>query len=103
MKNKDDFLAYVLDQLRLMRIVEARAMFGGHGLYFEGAFFGIVAQGRVYLKTSPLTRRRFIEARMKPFRPNARQTLKTYYEVPAEVLDDASSVAQWAREAASIA
>ena len=36
---------------------------------------------------------------MGPFRPNERQTLKSYYEVPPEVLDDAEALFSWAREA----
>lgn len=103
MKTTDDFLAYVLDQLRLIKNVEASRMFGGHGLYRDGAFFGIVFKGRFYLRTSPLTRAKYVEAGMNRFRPNARQTLKSYYEVPAEVLDDASKVARWAEEAALLA
>lgn len=39
---------------------------------------------------------------MPPFRPNARQTLKNYREVPAEVLEDADELAAWARKAAEV-
>jgi hypothetical protein len=33
---------------------------------------------------------------MRPFRPNDRQLLKTYYEVPADVLEDRSRLSEWA-------
>jgi DNA transformation protein and related proteins len=33
---------------------------------------------------------------MKPFRPNPKQTLKTYYEVPADILEDRELLARWA-------
>ena len=36
---------------------------------------------------------------MGPFRPNERQTLKSYYEVPPEVLADPEALLSWAREA----
>ncbi len=36
---------------------------------------------------------------MKPFRPNAKQTLKSFYEVPIDVIEDAEVLAQWATEA----
>jgi DNA transformation protein len=36
---------------------------------------------------------------MGPFRPNEQQTLRSYYEVPQEVLNDAESFVSWAREA----
>jgi DNA transformation protein len=34
-----------------------------------------------------------------PFRPNERQTLKSYYEAPPEVLDDPKGLLSWAGEA----
>jgi DNA transformation protein len=36
---------------------------------------------------------------MGPFRPNERQTLKSYYEVPPDVLDEPETLLSWAREA----
>jgi DNA transformation protein len=36
---------------------------------------------------------------MKPFRPNAKQTLKSYYQVPADVIEDADELSQWAMKA----
>jgi DNA transformation protein len=36
---------------------------------------------------------------MGPFRPNERQTLKSYYDVPPEILDDREALLHWAREA----
>jgi TfoX/Sxy family transcriptional regulator of competence genes len=54
------------------------------------------------LNTSPQTAETMIEAvsrGMGPFRPNEQQTLKSYYEVPQEVLNDAESFVSWAREA----
>ena len=36
---------------------------------------------------------------MKPFQPNSKQTLKNYYEVPAEILEDEDQLADWARKA----
>lgn len=75
------FAAFVLDQLAGLNGVSSRAMFGGRGLYFKGLFFGILFRGRVYFKTGPENRDDY--RGMPSFRPNARQTLKNYYEVPA--------------------
>ena len=36
---------------------------------------------------------------MKSFRPNCKQTLKTYYEVPVEVMEDAGQLVEWAEQA----
>jgi DNA transformation protein len=96
----EGFCDFVLDQLRGLDGVTARPMFGGHGLYRHSAFFGIVHGGCLYLRTTDETRPAYVEAGMGPFRPNDRQTLRTYYEVPASVLDDADELAAWARAAA---
>ncbi len=67
-----------MDQLRLLERVDRKAMFGGHGLYCEGIFFDIIADGRVYFKTNPTTISDYLERGMKPFQPNSKQTLKNY-------------------------
>ena len=36
---------------------------------------------------------------MKPFRPNAKQTLKSYYQVPVDILEDHDRLADWAQKA----
>ncbi|MFQ5432452.1 MAG: TfoX/Sxy family protein [Nitrospinota bacterium] len=85
----DSFVDFVLDQLHDVGGVTCRAMFGGHGLYRKGKFFGIIHKGKLYFKTDENSRSVYTEKGMKPFKPNKNQTLKNYYEVPAEVIDDA--------------
>ena len=97
------FKAFVEDQLSGLRGVVCRAMFGGHGIYQGRTFFGIISQGQLYFKTSEATRGRYTEAGMKPFRPSAKQTLKSYYEVPADVVEDSDALVAWAQEAIHIA
>ena len=97
------FEDFVVDQLRRLGPVQARAMFGGHGLYHEGLFFGIIHAGRLYLKTDEKSRATYVEQGMGPFRPNERQTLKSYYEVPVDVLEDDETLAVWARRAVEVA
>ena len=100
-KKDDTFTAFVLDQLEGLRHVASRSMFGGFGLYQGSTFFAIVSKGRLYFKTSAATRPRYQERGMKPFRPNARQTLKNYYEVPPDVIEEPDQLAAWAQGAIS--
>ena len=79
-----------------------RAMFGGYGLYCGRVFFGIVQKGRLYFKTNATTAPRYRERMMKPFRPNAKQTLNSYYEVPVDVLEDAGELTIWAQQASTL-
>jgi DNA transformation protein and related proteins len=95
----DGFKDFVLDQLADLRHVTARAMFGGYGLYQRTKFFGIIHKGRLYLKVTETTTPRYKAHGMKPFRPNAKQTLKSFYEVPVDVIEDAEALTQWATEA----
>jgi DNA transformation protein len=97
MKN-DSLKGFVLDQLRDLRGLDCRAMFGGFGLYAGEKFFGVIFKGRLYFKTSEATRAAYVERGMKPFRPNAKQRLSSYYEVPADVIEGAGELESWARE-----
>jgi DNA transformation protein and related proteins len=95
----DSFKDFVLDQLRGLNDIKARAMFGGFGLYQEEIFFGIVHKGSLYFKVDDSSVGEYRQRKMKPFRPNPKQTLKSYYQVPAEILEDADELARWARDA----
>ncbi len=97
-KKPDGFKDFVLDQLADLRGLTCRAMFGGHGLYQRTTFFGIIHKGRLYFKVTPETVGRYTDQGMKPFRPNAKQTLKSFYEVPTDVLEDTEQVVAWAME-----
>ena len=95
----DSFSAFVLDQLNALGAVSCRAMFGGYGLYCGNRFFGILFKGRLYFKTDETTRAAYLASGMKPFKPNNKQTLSSYYEVPVDVLEDTDQLIGWARGA----
>jgi len=97
------FLAFVLDQLGGLGRIESRAMFGGHGIYLAGTFFAILWRGRLFFYTDAVTRADYQARGMMPFRPRVPQTLERYYEVPADVLEDATQAARWARAAVAAA
>ena len=98
-RERDSFRDFVLDQLGGLPGVSCRAMFGGYGLYRDEVFFGIVHKSRLYFKTDEANRTAYRERGMKPFRPNRTQTLKTYYEVPVDVMEDAAQLVAWAARA----
>ena len=74
-------------------------MFGGTGLYYQGRFFGLISRSRLYFKTNTVSRAKYIEARSGSFQPNPRQTLKNYYEVPPDIIEDPGELQNWALEA----
>ena len=93
---RDGFRDFVLDQLTELRGLTCRAMFGGYGLRYRETFFGIVHKGRLYFKVTPETVESYRAMGTKPFRATKTMTLKTYYEVPADILEDAALLAEWA-------
>ena len=93
----------MLERLRGLGVVDARSMFGGYGLYLGDTFFAVVYDDRLFFKTSDVSRERYVGAGMGPFQPNEKQTIKTYYEVPADVIEDTESLAEWAAEAVEVA
>ena len=98
----DGFKDFVLDQLSELPGLTHRAMFGGYGLYCGRVFFAIVYNGRLFFKTNATTAPRYRERGMKPFRPNVKQTLNTYLEVPVDVLEDAGELTIWAQQASDL-
>jgi len=96
MAQSDSFKEFVLDQLHGVGDVTCRSMFGGHGLYKNNTFFGIVFGGRLYFRTTAKTLAEYQERGMQPFRPNAKMTLHTYYEVPVEIIEDLEQLTRWA-------
>ena len=100
MNAKDEsFKDFVLDQLGELDGVEARRMFGGHGLYQEETFFGIIHKGKLFFKIDESTVGEYRRRKMKPFRPNAKQTLKSYYQVPVDIIEYADELREWAMKA----
>ncbi|MDH4084658.1 MAG: TfoX/Sxy family protein [Nitrospira sp.] len=96
----DGFKDFVLDQLADLRRITARAMFGGYGLYHRATFFGIIHKDHLYFKVTRETVGRYQDQGMRPFRPNAKQTLQSFYEVPIDVLEDAEQLVAWGQESA---
>jgi DNA transformation protein and related proteins len=101
----DDYLKYVLEQLAGLGRVSPRRMFGAVGLYHEERFFGLISRDTLYLKVNDSNRGDYESRGMQRFRPFPDKPYwsMTYYEVPADTLEDADECAAWARRSLSIA
>jgi len=100
-KNQD-FLEFVLDQLSGLRRVTSRRMFGGIGLYCGDDFFALIDEGRLYFCTDETTRKRYEARGMKAFEYAPGKVLKSYYEIPVDVLEDDAELCDWAGEAVAV-
>jgi DNA transformation protein len=90
-----DWIDGITDRLSGLEDISSRAMFGGYGIYRRGVIFAIAQAGRLYLKVNEDTRPAFEARGMGPFRPNDRQTLKSYYQVPPDVIADPEALLSW--------
>ncbi len=97
------FVEWVAERLEPLGEVRVKRMFGGWGIYQRETFFAIVYDGRLFLKTNDDTQGRFESRGSTRFRPSERQTMRRYWEVPADVLEDADALLEWAAEAARAA
>jgi DNA transformation protein len=99
----DDLRAAVLDALAPLPVT-ARRLFGGYGLYLEGAFFGVISEGRLYFRTDDGSRADYVARGMRALQPKHRprgpKTVDRNFEVPPDVLADAATLHAWALRAA---
>ncbi|NJO12421.1 MAG: TfoX/Sxy family protein [Gammaproteobacteria bacterium] len=98
-----DFSTYVHEQLRMMSALTSRRMFGGIGLYSEGLFFALLDDDTLYCKVDDGNRLDYVQRGMRAFTPFPDKPGMNYYEVPAEVLEDAEELARWARKSVAAA
>jgi DNA transformation protein len=107
MPQLDSFVQYNLELLEPLGPVQARAMFGGWGLYYGGMMFGLIAEGRLYLKTDELNRPAFEAAGCEPFVYDSGKgkppVAMSYWTPPTDASDDAHALLPWARRAVEAA
>jgi DNA transformation protein len=94
------FVAHAVDLVSLLGGVEARRMFGGHGLYAEGVMFALLDDGELFLKTDGETRARFVAAgcrRWTYVHGNVRMEDTSYFRPPDDAHEDPEAMLPWAR------
>jgi len=96
----DPFVVHVLDLLHPFGPVRVRAMFGGFGLYREGAMFALIAEGELYVKADEVNRERFEAEGLRRFSymRQGRERFMSYYTLPEAAMDDSEALARWASE-----
>ncbi|WP_304524164.1 TfoX/Sxy family protein [Cupriavidus sp. DB3] len=105
-RRPDPFVDHLLELMAPLaaRIgpITAKRMFGGHGLYYDGLMFGLVTDGRCYLKADAVTLPRFEAQGCEPFSYRSRDkevVMRHYLSLPAQCLESAGEMEPWAREA----
>jgi DNA transformation protein len=102
MAKRSEFVEHVVETMRAFGPVEARAMFGGWGLYHQGAFFALVAGDTLFLKTDAENRTHFEALGLEPFvfeAKGGKKSAMSYRRAPDEALESPAVMARWARYA----
>ena len=99
-----EYREFVLEQLGRVTPVSARGMFGGVGIYADGLFFALMDDDNTYLKVDDSNRGDFEAAGMGPFSPfGDPKMVMQYYELPADVIEDADALRPWVLKAIDVA
>jgi DNA transformation protein len=97
--NSPDFVAHALELLSGVGPVEARAMFGGHGMYARGVMFGLLDDDELFLKTDEVSRPRFVGAGCRSWvyvTPTQKMENTSYYRPPDDAHEDPEAMLGWA-------
>lgn len=100
----EDFLDYLRELFSDFGPIDTRAMFGGHGVYFDGLIIGIVIDDALYLKADAQSRARFEAAGCAPFvyrfdpgRSRQPPITMSYWSLPEDAMESAQAMLPWAR------
>jgi DNA transformation protein and related proteins len=99
------YLEYVLEQLAGLPALRPNRMFGGIGLYSDGIFFGLIDDDTLFFKTGESNVASYRERNMPRFMPfpDRPDAALGYHQVPADVIEDADALREWARRSVAVA
>lgn len=92
-----NYLKYVMELVAPLGDVTSRAMFGGYGIFHEGAMFALIAGSTLFFKVDNSNRAAYEHAGSRQFKP------MPYWEVPADILENTADLHQWANLSIGIA
>ncbi|MFT3913806.1 MAG: TfoX/Sxy family protein [Anaeromyxobacteraceae bacterium] len=97
MANAPSFVEHALELLSSVGPVQARRMFGGHGVYCRGVMFGLLDDDELFVKTDELSRPTFVDAgcRMWVY-PGAGMEETSYWRPPDGAHEDPEAMRPWA-------
>jgi len=98
MKASPEYLHFIMDKLSPINGIRSRAMFGGYGIFCGDSMFALIAEDTLYFKVNESNRAVYKKAQSKPFPHGI-----SYWEVPAEVIEEDSKLLDWANLSMDIA
>ena len=94
-----EFINYVTEVLESFGPVQARKMFGGYGLFYDGVMFGLIADDTLYLKSDPAIESHFTARELDQFTyvKRGKPIKMSYFMAPEELFEDPEQAMIWAR------
>ncbi len=94
MVEQNEFISEVLKLLTPLGDVTSKKMFGGYGVFLEGAMFALVTKNdELFLKADDVSKNAFLEKGSKT------HGKMPYYSVPTETLTGWDEMRAWAESA----
>ena len=96
-----EFVDYLHEVLAPFGRINARRMFGGHGIYREGIMFALLSGETLYLKADKETAGLFESRGLCRFgyARNGKVIRLSYYEAPEEIFENEEDATLWATRA----
>ena len=85
--------------------ITSRPMFGGYGIYKNGVFFALIAEGELYFKVDDINLKFFEELSSAPFVYESRGKSMTmsYWKLPEEIMENKIELPIWIERSVSAA
>lgn len=95
------YVEYVLDALFSLGQIRARKMFGGYGIYKDNVCFALILYDVLYFKVQDADKSLYEAHGSVPFsyEKNGKRIAMSYWQVPADILEDSDQLAEWVEKA----
>ena len=103
MSVSEGYRTYIIEQLGTLPGLSTRRMFGGIGLYSVDWFFALIDDDVLYFKVGDSNRDDYVSRGMKAFKPSPDAPTLGYFQVPADVIEEAEELTRWARRSVEVA
>jgi len=100
-EEQKEYVTYVVELMQTIGPVQAKGMFGGHGLFLDGLMFALIGDNMLYLKVDKESEDEFKAKGLEPFSyiKNGKEYNMSYYQAPEEALEDSDEMKSWATKA----
>jgi CDP-diacylglycerol---glycerol-3-phosphate 3-phosphatidyltransferase len=100
MSSRDEFVAFLIEQMAGLGKVTTKKMFGGYGFYFDGLIFAVLIEDdQPCLKADAESEKYFVSAgsREKTYEGKNKPIRMSYWTLPEAALEEADQMTYWAK------